>query len=190
MTHIHVTPQRAGQSAGARHAICLGLALLSLLCLLQPGRTEPRELCAVCGRDWTRSPSRIRFTLVIDKHAEHILVCSPFCMCERLERYTQRAHEVKSPRIVDYSTLADEESRWVMLDKATFLEGIKGDTKQASEPLVAGFARKSVAQEQQATLGGKIMIWDELRQECVKLAQDYEPPKPSTPHTNPSRRPR
>lgn len=170
--------------------MCAGLVLLTLLCLLQPGLANPRELCAVCGRDWTRSPSRIYFTLVVGKHAERIQVCSPFCMCERLERYAQREHEVQSPRIIDYTSLAAEEPRWVLLDNATFLDGIKGDAKRASEPLVAAFARKKVAQEQQAELGGELKTWDEVRNECVKLAGEYKPSTPSIGGHNPSRRPR
>jgi hypothetical protein len=125
--------------AAASCAARAGLILLALLCL-QPGHAAPRELCAVCGRDWARSPSRIRFTLVLDKHTDHILVCSPFCMCERIERYVKREYQVEAPQIIDYSTLEAGEPRWALLDNATFLDGIKGDPKRANEPLVAAFA--------------------------------------------------
>lgn len=167
---------------------CAGVVALMLLGLLQAGLAKPRELCAVCGRDWTRSPSRIRFTLILDRHQDHIQVCSPFCMCERLERYAQREHTVQAPQIIDYSTLDAEEPRWARLETATFLDGIKGDVKHANEPLVAAFARKKTAQEYQTKLSGELKTWDEVLSECTKLAQDYEPHKPPNRH-DPSRRP-
>lgn len=190
MTQLQAPPLAARHKAGISGILGAGTVVLILLCLLQPGHAGQRDLCAVCGRNWEHSPSRIRFTLQIEKHADNILVCSPFCMCERLERYAQREHQVISPQIIDYSTLEDEEPRWVLLKNATFLDGIKGDAKRASEPLVAAFARKKVAQEQQAQLGGELKTWDDVRQECVKLAQEYEPPKPPSPPRDPSRRPR
>jgi hypothetical protein len=190
MKHYHVTYLVARRHVIGRDSLRAGLVLLALLCLLQPGQAATRDLCAVCGRDWIRSPSRMRFTLVLEKHTDHILVCSPFCMCERLERYAEREHQVQGAQIVDYSTLAAEEPRWVQLDNATYLDGIKGNSKHANEPLVAAFARKKVALEQQAILGGELKTWDELRKECVKLAQDYEPPKPPSSGHDPSQRPR
>jgi hypothetical protein len=110
-------------------------------------------------------------------------------MCERLERYTGREYQVQSPQIIDYSSLDAENPRWVPLDNATFLDGIKGDPKHANKPLVAAFARKKIAEEQQAKLGGELKTWDELRKECVKLAQDYQPHTLPGQH-DPSRRPR
>jgi hypothetical protein len=189
MQQYQVTNWAGKQRTVAPGIVRVGLVVLALLCMLQPGQAAPRDLCAICGRDWIRSPSRIRFTLMLGKHPEQILVCSPFCMCERLERYAGREYKIVAPQIIDYATLDDENPRWTLLEKATFLDGVKGNPQRANEPLVAAFTRKKVAQERQAELGGELKDWDALRQECVKLAQDYQPHEPPSQH-DPNRRPR
>jgi hypothetical protein len=146
------------------------------------------DLCEVCGRCWAASPSRMRCQLVLERHISNIQVCSPFCLCERIERYSGRDYELRGLQIIDYSTLDKDPVRWAEVQHATFLVGINGDVKDAGEPLVAAFARVKVAQQAQEELGGKIQSWDELYKQCVKLAADFEP---KTPHNgrNPSRRP-
>ncbi len=166
-------------------AVCLAVLLAVTPSF---GGVMEHDLCEVCGRSWPKSPSRIRFSVVLNRHSTQIHVCSPFCFCERIERYAGREYELQGAQVIDYSSLQDETPRWAGLENATYLVGIDGDIKQANAPLVAAFARAKTATAAQEQLGGEITAWDELYQQCVKLAAEHQPEMPPG-QRNPNRRP-
>lgn len=166
--------------------VCLACAAAMLVA--QPCSAYDRQLCVICGRDWARSPSRIRFNIVLDKHPKQYFVCSPFCLFEKLEHYEDREYELQGAQIVDYSSLTEETERWAILETATFLWGTQGEIKLSAEPFSAAFARKATAQKAQAVIGGELLDWDGLAKVGKKAAKDYQPETPSR-RGKPDRRP-
>ena len=146
--------------------VLLGLLLLAP----PPSHGVERTLCEICGRDWGHAPSRIRFTLQLGRHNQTVFVCSPLCMCKRLERHPDIPPE--GALIIDYASLEADEPRWVAAENAFCLYGVKGDTKAAHEPFVAAFARRAKAEELQKTLGGELCAWDDVFKKCTKLAAE------------------
>lgn len=185
----HMNNLAGWRSAGVVFALALlGAAVLLLATLPAYSSESGHELCAVCGRSWPKSPSRMRCEVKLGNHSTQIQVCGPFCLCERLERYAGREYELTSLQIIDYASLDQEYPRWANVKQAAFLVGIKGDIKAACEPLVAAFAGEKPARAAQAKLGGELTAWDKLFQQCVKLAGEYEPDVPPG-QRNPNRRP-
>jgi len=159
----------------ARVLLRQGVALLVLACLLPQGAGAEyqRKLCEVCGRCWDESPSRLVFHLDFGKRVKTVRVCSPFCLCERLERHPDiPAQDVL---ICVYKERAKTGALMIYADKAVFLYGVEGDEKQSREPYVAAFGTRSEAEDAKKDLGGEILGWDEVFKRCKKLAADWEP---------------
>jgi len=162
-------------------------ALAALLLLAQPSAAQvERKHCDVCGRFWDSSPSRISFKLVFGKHMKSIIVCSPFCYCERLERHPDV--EPVEIKVCYFPEAKDRLAGQIPVEKAAILYGVKGELEYSAAPFIAAFRSREEARKAQTRLGGELVSWETTYARCKKLASEND--KPEEDDMGPVRRPR
>lgn len=144
-------------------------ALLALALGLGAAQALDRLNCPSCRRIWLDSPSRMRVTLMYNKHPVDYFVCSPTCYCEVLDR--NPAGEAGAALIIDYNDHADTRANLQPAASCYFLLGAEYDEEYSESPRVAAFLSEKEAQEAQKVLGGKLVEWESVLKAAREQAQ-------------------
>ena len=150
--------------------------LMMLMTVALTGVTQAldvRPLCEVCRRYTDTAPSRVQAVIEIGDHRKGLDLCSVFCFCERMEDYDQ---EPLYCLVLDYATYeSDNEQLVLRADYATYLFDASGDEQKSHEPFIYAFSDEETAETYQSELGGEILDWESILEECTELAQEWEP---------------
>jgi nitrous oxide reductase accessory protein NosL len=157
--------------------ILLTIAMVMAVGLLALSAAKERPRCDNCGMYTDVSATRVEAVLKYKgKDHDHNFVCL-HCIKEYNEKKYEGKAELKSFKILDYTTFETKTPKMIDGMAAYYLYGTKS-LKGSMMPWIAAFADKAAATKAKSNLGGEVMnfkdMWAKLNAADSKMTAGAE----------------